>query len=544
MRKQLLSRTVDDGKSLLSPRAQLTAVAVGIHGPCLFFRKHSAASYVPRRGIFFKQIAFVVEKRGQPRFDHADHIAAKPSVGLDIEKGGNKTDRGIGRKGASFRQEARNSVTAQGGVDHAAAASHIPRHHANVGIAGASPNQLFDQGSAKLSFLVGIGTLNDTNRLGNVFFGVGESLGRARKQIFLNSVKGTSLRMPKILGQTDPIDFQRIIGNLLCHADYGIVIGSDLAEADVVAVLSVQREGHGQFGSAVHHGAKDPLLMHGEGEKGIHKAGFVEYIAKLSAETGREIKTSADVCAALTDRIEFFDAHGCRAADHGLDYLMCREVSENEADAAFKKALDGETLTREEAEGYQTAVLLHCAREYYRLGWVMQLHFSCMRNPNSRMMSTLGPDTGFDCIAVTDSCAAAYRLMDALEREQKLPKTILYSLNPADNAWIDTLLGAFQSSEIPGKIQHGSAWWFNDHKTGMTEQLISLGNLGILGNFVGMLTDSRSLLSYARHEYFRRILCALFGRWVENGEYPADIEFVGSLVQDICYNNAKRYFGL
>jgi glucuronate isomerase len=167
-----------------------------------------------------------------------------------------------------------------------------------------------------------------------------------------------------------------------------------------------------------------------------------------------------------------------------------------------------------------------------------------MRNPNSRMMSTLGPDTGFDCIAVTDSCAAAYRLMDALERENKLPKTILYSLNPADNAWIDTLLGAFQSSEIPGKIQHGSAWWFNDHKTGMTEQLISLGNLGILGNFVGMLTDSRSLLSYARHEYFRRILCGLLGDMVESGLYPNDMETLKQLVQDVSYNNAAKYFGL
>ena len=174
----------------------------------------------------------------------------------------------------------------------------------------------------------------------------------------------------------------------------------------------------------------------------------------------------------------------------------------------------------------------------------MQLHFSCMRNPNSRMLEQLGPDTGFDCIAVTDSCAAAHRMLDALERENSLPKTVLYSLNPADNAWLDTLLGAFQGPEIPGKIQHGSAWWFNDHKTGMTEQLTSLANLGVLGNFIGMLTDSRSLLSYARHEYFRRILCALLGRWVENGEYPADMETLGGLVQDICCNNARRYFNL
>ena len=191
---------------------------------------------------------------------------------------------------------------------------------------------------------------------------------------------------------------------------------------------------------------------------------------------------------------------------------------------------------------YQTYLLVHCASEYKKMGWAMQLHFSCMRNPNSKMMDALGADTGFDCMASTDSCAAAFSLMDALERENNLPKTILYSLNPADNEWLDTLIGAFQSDEIPGKIQHGSAWWFNDHKTGMQAQLTSLANLGILGNFIGMLTDSRSLLSYARHEYFRRILCNLIGTWVEEGEYPNDIEFLGSLVEDICSNNAKRYF--
>ena len=276
----------------------------------------------------------------------------------------------------------------------------------------------------------------------------------------------------------------------------------------------------------------------------LHKAGFAAYIKKLEQVTGRSIATAQDVCAALSERIEYFDAHGCRSADHGLDYVMFRPVSDEAATAALKKALAGEALTREEAEGYQTTLLLHCAREYARRGWVMQLHFSCMRNPNSRMLAALGPDTGFDCIAVTDSCAATYRLMDALEAEGSLPKTVLYSLNPADNAWLDTLLGAFQSAEIPGKIQHGSAWWFNDHKAGMTEQLTSLANLSVLGNFIGMLTDSRSFLSYARHEYFRRILCALIGRWVENGEYPADMKTLGALVQDICCNNAKRYFDL
>jgi len=276
----------------------------------------------------------------------------------------------------------------------------------------------------------------------------------------------------------------------------------------------------------------------------LHKPGFAQYIEKLSQVYGAKIDSAYDVAQALSARIAYFAENGCRASDHGLDYVMYQPVTEAEADVAFHKALAGEPLTKKEIEGYQTYLLLHCGRKYAEYGWAMQLHFSCMRNPNSRQFATLGPDTGFDCMAVTDSCAALYGLMDAWDKDGKLPKTILYSLNPADDQWIDTLLGAFQGSEIPGKIQHGSAWWFNDNKTGMINQMTSLANLGILGNFIGMLTDSRSFLSYARHEYFRRILCQLIGTWVENGEYPADIPFLGSLVQDICSNNAKRYFNL
>lgn len=276
----------------------------------------------------------------------------------------------------------------------------------------------------------------------------------------------------------------------------------------------------------------------------LHKPGFPAYMAKLSEASGVQIQSAADVAQALSARIAFFDAHGCRASDHGLDYVMYRQATREQIEESFQKALRGEKLTAEEIEGYQTYLLLHCGREYARMGWVMQLHFSCMRNPNSRAFATLGADTGFDSMAVSDSCVALYALMDAWEREGKLPKTILYSLNPGDDSWIDTLIGAFQDASIPGKMQHGSAWWFNDNKTGMVNQLTSLANLSILGNFVGMLTDSRSFLSYARHEYFRRILCNLLGTWVENGEYPDDMEFLGTLVQDICTNNAKRYFRL
>lgn len=276
----------------------------------------------------------------------------------------------------------------------------------------------------------------------------------------------------------------------------------------------------------------------------IQKPGFAAYVERLEGVCGFAIRTVDDMRRALTARIEYFAARGCRAADHGLDYVMFRPADDGAATAALQKARAGEALTKEEAELWQTALLLHCAREYRRLDIVMQLHFSCVRNPNRRMLEQLGPDTGFDCMAATDSCAAAYRLMDALEGAGDLPRTILYSLNPADNAWLDTLIGAFQGPEVPGKIQHGAAWWFNDHRAGMTEQLTSLASLSVLGNFVGMLTDSRSFLSYARHEYFRRILCDLLGGWVERGEYPPDLEAVGGLVGDICCRNAVRYFRL
>ncbi len=276
----------------------------------------------------------------------------------------------------------------------------------------------------------------------------------------------------------------------------------------------------------------------------IHKAGFDEYIQKLGATVGTEISTVDDLKNALSARIAYFDACGCRAADHGLDYVMYRPADERTVEDIFQKAMAGKRLIPEEREIFQTDILLHCGREYAKLGWVMQIHFSCQRNPNSRRFAALGADSGFDSIAVTDSCGALYALMDDWECEGKLPKTVLYSLNPADNAWIDTLCGAFQDDSYAGKIQHGSAWWFNDHKAGMTAQLESLANLGVLGNFIGMLTDSRSFLSYARHEYFRRILCDFLGRLVENGEYPCDMTTLSGLVQDICYNNAKSYFNL
>ncbi|MEG1446006.1 MAG: glucuronate isomerase [Ruthenibacterium sp.] len=274
----------------------------------------------------------------------------------------------------------------------------------------------------------------------------------------------------------------------------------------------------------------------------IDKAGFIEYMGKLAAATDTKLATIDDVTAALAKTIEKFVALGCKASDHGLDYIMYRPADKDTVNNIYSKAMQGEALSLAEAEMYKTYIMVFLGKQYHKHNIVMQLHYGAIRSANSTMFEKLGPDTGFDSISGTSCANGIAGLLDALDCTNELPKTILYSLNPNDDAVLGTILGCFQSAETAGKIQHGSAWWFNDTKQGMRNQLISLANLGILGNFVGMLTDSRSFLSYARHEYFRRILCELFGEWIENGEYPNDMKYVGALVQDICYHNANRYF--
>ena len=277
----------------------------------------------------------------------------------------------------------------------------------------------------------------------------------------------------------------------------------------------------------------------------IHKAGWHEYMAALAKSVGKEkLETMQDVLDALVARLEHFKAHGCKASDHGLDYVPFQDYTVEQADAVYQKALKGEKLTVEEIEGYQTVILLTLGKAYHRLDIAMQLHYSCLRNNNQRIFKLQGGDTGVDAIAQNTCGGNISQLLSALDEAGACPKTILYSLNPADNAQLGTLIGCFQGPEVPGKIQHGSAWWFNDHKVGMEEQMKSLASLGLLGNFIGMLTDSRSFLSYARHDYFRRIMCNLVGNWVENGEYPNNDAALKKIVEGISFNNAKRYFGL
>ncbi len=276
----------------------------------------------------------------------------------------------------------------------------------------------------------------------------------------------------------------------------------------------------------------------------VHKEGFKDYLLKLGEAAGVEIKTLDDVKTALGKRIQFFDDMGCVASDHGLDYIPCLD-DEVLAEAALAKVLVGEVPSVKETEAYITSILTYCGKEYARRGWVMQYHFGAIRSVNTERFKQLGPDTGFDTISTRDNSEKLVQILDLLkEKNGKLPKTIIYSLNPNDDAMIGAAIGAFQGTEVPGQIQHGSAWWFNDTKAGMEKQMKTLASLGVLSNFVGMLTDSRSFLSYTRHEYFRRILCNMLGTWVEEGMYPNDLEFLGQVVQDISYNNAIRYMGL
>lgn len=275
----------------------------------------------------------------------------------------------------------------------------------------------------------------------------------------------------------------------------------------------------------------------------VEKPTFAAYMAQLSEVSGVKVTDFASLKEALKNRMAYFAENGCCVSDHALEYVMYVPATDAEVDAVMAKGLAGQPVSKEEELQYKTAFMLFVAREYNRMGWIMQLHYGCKRDNNAFMFEKLGADTGFDCINNYAPSAQMADFLNALSAGNEIPKTIIYSLNPNDNASIGTIIGCFQDTAAAGKIQQGSAWWFNDHKVGMTEQMTSLANLGCLGNFIGMLTDSRSFLSYTRHEYFRRIMCELIGGWVENGEYPADMKALKEIVEGISYNNAVKYFG-
>lgn len=266
------------------------------------------------------------------------------------------------------------------------------------------------------------------------------------------------------------------------------------------------------------------------------------YLAKLESASGITIGKYDDLLEALFHRIDFFEEHGCRLSDHGLKTLHCKPAGKKEVESHFDQVRNGTELTIEQQQSLRYAILLELGRRYKQKGWVQQFHLGALRNTNDRMMQQLGPDSGFDSIGDYPQTESLARFFNDLDRTKQLPKTIIYNLNPSDNAVFAAMTGNFNDGTVRGKMQYGSAWWFLDQKNGIEEQLEALSNMGLLSCFVGMLTDSRSFLSYPRHEYFRRVLCNLIGRDIENGELPEDLEWTGNIVSDICYNNAKSYF--
>lgn len=270
---------------------------------------------------------------------------------------------------------------------------------------------------------------------------------------------------------------------------------------------------------------------------------FVAYVKKLEAVTNLSVSSFEDYLFALQNRHDFFASMGCSVSDHGLEEIYVEDFTGQEIEAIFTKVHAGKELNILEQRKFKSCMLLHFAEWDWEKGWVQQYHLGALRNNNSRMLSKLGPDTGWDSIGDFSQASALSKFLNKLDSEDKLAKTIIYNLNPADNELMASMIGNFNDGSVAGKIQFGSGWWFLDQKDGIIKQLNALSNMGLVSRFVGMLTDSRSFLSFPRHEYFRRILCNLFGDEIENGELPNDTKWVGQIIQDICYNNANEYFG-
>ena len=271
-------------------------------------------------------------------------------------------------------------------------------------------------------------------------------------------------------------------------------------------------------------------------------ASFNDWVDQLAAAADTEITNYETYMTALHQRHDFFHKTGCRLSDHGIEQPYAQDYTETQIRRIFDKVRSGKTLEKSEVRQFKSAMLIELAVMDAEKSWVQQFHLGVLRNTNTRTMQHIGPDTGFDTIGDFEIGKPLARFLDRLENRGKLTKTILYVVNPRDNELIAAMTGNFQDGSIPGKIQFGSAWWYNDQKDGMEHQITALANMGLLSRFVGMLTDSRSFLSYPRHEYFRRVLCNLLGRDVENGELPDDPELIGSMIKDICYNNAVSYF--
>lgn len=276
----------------------------------------------------------------------------------------------------------------------------------------------------------------------------------------------------------------------------------------------------------------------------INNDGYNEYINTLGNVVGTAINNYSDLCEALKNRIDFFNKNGCRISDHGLSHLYFENFTENEINTIFKKKRENKYISEDEASKFQSAILLFLCETYHQYGWVQQFHLGALRNNNTRMLKILGPDTGWDSIGDYPQAQKLSAFLNALDSKDTLCKTIIYNLNPADNEVMATMIGNFNDGSVKGKVQWGSGWWFLDQKDGMTKQINALSSMGLISCFIGMLTDSRSFLSFPRHEYFRRILCNLLGNEIKKGELPQDMEWIGKLVSDISYHNAKTFFEL
>ncbi|MFS4456590.1 glucuronate isomerase [Maribacter sp. 2304DJ31-5] len=276
----------------------------------------------------------------------------------------------------------------------------------------------------------------------------------------------------------------------------------------------------------------------------IETEGYLGYIEQLGAADNRSITSYDELCETLSNRIRFFHNNGCRISDHGLPHLYAEDFTHNEITTIFKKKYQGSPISEIETNKFKSALLQFLSKEYHSLGWVQQFHLGALRNNNTRKFGQLGPDTGWDSIGDWSQAASLSGFLNKLDSTDQLCKTIIYNLNPRDNEIMASMIGNFNDGSIKGKLQFGSGWWFLDQKDGMTKQINALSNIGLLSCFIGMLTDSRSFLSFPRHEYFRRILCNLFGKEIENGQLPNDMSWIGKIIQDISYNNAKSYFNL
>ncbi|WP_298238568.1 glucuronate isomerase [uncultured Algibacter sp.] len=274
----------------------------------------------------------------------------------------------------------------------------------------------------------------------------------------------------------------------------------------------------------------------------IANEGYNDYINALGKSADININSFTDLCDALKARIAYFNAYGCKLSDHGLNQMSFESFTASEIEQIFQKKRNNKTISTTEAEKFQCATLLFLAETYHDFGWIQQFHLGALRNNNKRMLTALGPDTGWDSIGDYSQAHKLSNFLNALDSKDKLTKTILYNLNPADNEVLATMIGNFNDGKIKGKVQFGSGWWFLDQKDGIIKQLNALSNMSLISCFIGMLTDSRSFLSFPRHEYFRRILCNLLGDEIKRGELPNDMEWIGNMVADICYNNAKSYF--